>query len=49
MVVYNYIHIDDADRFYIALFSAHQQTHCALAACDSKHGPIYTYIMSLSQ
>ena len=24
------------DRFYIALFSALEQTHCALLACDSK-------------
>ena len=28
------------DRFYIALFSALEQTHCALVACASecKHG-----------
>ena len=24
------------DRFYIALFSALEQTHCALLVCDSK-------------
>ena len=24
------------DRFYIALFSALEHTHCALVACDSK-------------
>ena len=24
------------DRFYIALFSALKQTHCALLSCDSK-------------
>ena len=26
---------DDDDRFYTALFSALEQTHCALLACDS--------------
>ena len=26
---------DDADRFYIVLFSALEQTHCAFVACDS--------------
>ena len=26
------------DRFYIALFSALEQTDCALVACDSKCG-----------
>ena len=26
----------DDDHFYIALFSALEQTHCALLACDSK-------------
>ena len=26
----------DADRFYIALFSSCEQTHCAFVACDSK-------------
>jgi len=43
MVMYNYIHIDDDDRFYLALFSVLEQTQCALVACDSKHGPIYIY------
>ena len=27
---------DDDDRFYTALFSALEQTHCAFVACDSK-------------
>ena len=27
---------DDDDRFYIALFSALEQSHCAHVACDSK-------------
>ena len=26
---------DDDDGFYTALFSALEQTHCALLACDS--------------
>ena len=26
----------DVDRFYLALFSALEETHCALVACDSK-------------
>ena len=28
--------LTDIDRFYIPLFSALEQTHCALVACDSK-------------
>ena len=27
---------DDVDRFYTALFSTLEQTHCTLVACDSK-------------
>ena len=27
---------DDDDRFYILLFSALEQTHCAFVGCDSK-------------
>ena len=27
---------NDDDRFYIALFSAREQTHCVFVACDSK-------------
>ena len=27
---------DDDGHFYIALFSAREQTHCAYVTCDSK-------------
>ena len=39
-----YIHIDDGDRFYKALFSALEQTHCALVACHSTRvtGAVYS-------
>ena len=57
MVMYNYIHIDERererererendDRFYLALFSALEQTQCVFVAGDSKHGPIYIYNVS---
>ena len=39
-----YIHIDDEDdRFYKALFSALEQTHCALVACHSTRVTVAFY------
>ena len=38
-----YIHIDDDDRFYKALFSALEQTHCALVACHSTRVTVAFY------
>ena len=35
-------HHDDDDRFYILLFSALEQTHCAFAACAFKLGTSFS-------
>ena len=37
------IHVVVVDRFYIALFTAVEQTRCALVACDSESVTIAFY------
>ena len=44
VVVHIVVDVDtDIDRFYIALFSTPEQTHCTFIACDSKGATVAFY------